>query len=152
MAVLDLDGTVVPEMAYLPLIAVVAVTAACPFGGVPWVIVALAWIVAMLVPVHPLRLETDDVYVNTARPWPFVSPMTLLAIGVPFDRVYFRSAWDKEESKVRMMDAVRLRTGVSKGCLTLYDNQEENLAAVRRAGYRGVRVEYPGKLFPEKKM
>ena len=63
VAVLDLDGTVVPEMAYLPLIAVVAVTAACPFGGVP-VIVALAWIVAMLVPVHPLRLETDDVYVN----------------------------------------------------------------------------------------
>ena len=30
VAVLDLDGTVVPEMAYLPLIAVVAVTAACP--------------------------------------------------------------------------------------------------------------------------
>ena len=52
VAVLDLDGTVVPRNGLPSLIAVVAVTAACPFGGVPWVIVALAWIVAMLVPVH----------------------------------------------------------------------------------------------------
>ena len=143
VAVLDLDGTVVPEFAYFPLIAAVAVTVAHPFG-ISWAIVAVAWIVSTLVPVQPLRLETNDVYVNTARPWPFVSPVTLVAIGVPFDRVYFRSAWNKEESKVRNMDAIRRRSGVPKRCLTLYDNREANVAAVREAGYEGVLVEYPG--------
>ena len=143
VAVLDLDGTVVPEMAYLPLIAAVAVTVAYPFG-ISWAVVAVAWIVSTLVPVHPICLKTDNVYVNTARPWPFVSPVTLVAIGVPFDRVYFRSAWNKEESKVRNMDAIHHRSGVPKRCLTLYDNREANVAAVRQAGYEGVLVEYPG--------
>lgn len=145
VAVLDLDGTVVPEMAYFPLIAAVAVTVAYPFG-ISWAIVAVAWIVSTLVRVCPLPLETDNVYVNTARPWPLVSPVTLVAIGVPFDRVYFRSAWKKEESKVQNMDAILRRSGAPKRCLlTLYDNDKANVAAVRQAGYQGVLVEYTGK-------
>ena len=145
VAVLDLDGTVVPEMAYFPLIAAVAVTVAYPFG-ISWAIVAVAWIVSTLVRVCPLPLETKQRLRQRSQ---------ALAVRVARDVGGHRRAlrpsvlpFRVEEGRVKVqnMDAILRRSGAPKRCLlTLYDNDKANVAAVRQAGYQGVLVEYTGK-------
>ena len=130
--VLDLDGTVVPESSYMFLILFCA---SALFGT--WFLAAcMALLCAAMIPVTPIPLEdSEGVYVNTARPWPFVSPLTLRALSVPFDRVYFRSAWDTVESKLINMKRIQHREKKETSELTLYDNHRPNVDATRRAGF-----------------
>ena len=131
--VLDLDGTVVPESSYVLLI-MFCLSAVCA----PWYL-TLCTVVACatnipVTPIAPLQ-DSEGVYVNTARPWPFVSPLTLKALSVPFDRVYFRSAWDTVESKLINMKRIQRRAKKETSELTLYDNHWPNVDAARRAGF-----------------
>ena len=86
-SVLDLDGTVVPEHSWA-LLVVAATSLAFAFHfPLP---VACIVVVCLFIPVRPLQNVAPPVFVNTARPWPFVSPVTLWALGVPFPRLFPR--------------------------------------------------------------
>lgn len=134
--VLDLDGTVVPELSYVFLI-LFCLSAVCG----PWYLTLCTGAACVGTPVTPIVLQdSEDVYVNTARPWPFVSPLTLRALSVPFDHVYFRSAWDTVESKLINMKRIQARVKKEASELTLYDNHRSNVEAVQRAGFNAILI------------
>lgn len=135
---LDLDGTVVPECAWVFL---VGAAASVPFVFEHPVLLLLAF-VCLLVPVRPMQLPESEypVFVNTARPWPLVSPVTLGCLGVPFHRVYFRCAWEKPTSKILNLRKIQAVTGARR--LVLYDNNRRICAAVREAGFDAVEADY----------
>ena len=138
-SVLDLDGTVVPERSYILLITSVVL----PFL-IPPLYVLLLWILfAVTTPVKPLNVP-EPIFVNTARPWPFISPITIFALGVPLSNIYFRSAFDGPTSKVRNMDSIHQIIGKhhSRESIVLYDNCRANIRAVRLHGYSGVLIQY----------
>ena len=143
VSVLDLDGTVVPEHAWVPL--VVAATSLAFAFHFPFP-VACIFLVCLFIPVRPLRDVRPPVFVNTARPWPFVSPITLWAIGVPFSHVYFRASWDKHVSKIINMRRIQDRVGCEdRSLVVLYENEAETLSAVQQAGYTAIETHYLNK-------
>ena len=139
-SVLDLDGTVVPEHSWA-LLVVAATSLAFAFHfPLP---VACIVVVCLFIPVRPLQNVAPPVFVNTARPWPFVSPVTLWALGVPFSHVYFRASWDKHVSKIINMRRIQDRVKCDdRSLVVLYENEAETLSAVEKAGYTVVETHY----------
>ena len=138
-SVLDLDGTVVPEHSYILLVTSVFL----PFFTSP-LYVCLIWVIfALTARVKPLKVS-GPLFVNTARPWPLISPLTIFVLGVPLSNIYFRSAWDTTASKVRNMDSIHQIIGKhhSRESIVLYDNCRANIRAVKLHGYSGVVVQY----------
>jgi len=138
-SVLDLDGTVVPEHSYILLIIAIVI----PFFFNPMYVLLIWMSFCLSSPVRPLRVP-KPIFVNTARPWPFISPITIFVLGVPLSNIYFLSAWDSRVSKVQNMNSIHQNIGKhhSKESIVLYDNIGENIRAVRQHGYSGVLVKY----------
>ncbi len=134
---MDLDGTVVPEKSYLLLLLVF--TGVFVSFPVQFVLVLMSLV---CIPVKPLPLHNvDDVFINTARPWPLVSPKTLWVLSVPFDHVYFRSAWNTVDSKIINMKKIQARTKKKPSELWLYDNHRSIVDAVEKEGFRSILVD-----------
>lgn len=82
-----------------------------------------------------LRDKKIPLFISTCRPWPFVMPKLLYQLQIPFKNYYFRSRWNKPQSKVTNLMSISKKYNLNKSEMLLVDNEIENIEGVKKRGF-----------------
>jgi FMN phosphatase YigB (HAD superfamily) len=148
--VLDLDGTIVDKDTWMELVKGAFGFCIAPYlfyKGFPLAAGAalyMATVSYFTVPIFEdakelvceARERKYQIYVNTSRPWPFISFNVLSLLWVNPSHIYFRSARTSLKSKVQNMESILASSKCEKENIVFVEDQAEIVTALRREGYK----------------
>jgi len=148
--VLDIDGTLVEKETWINLVKGAVALASAPYlfcrgmpvaaGAALFVGVSSFCSVPIFEPARELvkRAKTKEyeIYVNTSRPWPFVSLNVLKLLWIKPSHIYFRSARTGVISKIKNMNSIWKQSECKKEDIVFVEDESENVTAVRNQGFK----------------
>lgn len=151
--ILDIDGTILHPLSYIGTIGsftLVFLGIICFFLKKYSLGISLMFISLVVFSYFPiiskesfdaiafLKKNKIPLFVSTCRPWPFVMPKLIYQLQIPFTKYYFRSDWDKPQSKVKNLMSILKKYNLKKSEMVLVDNELENIEGVKKRGFQAL--------------